>query len=121
MGTISRRGFLATTAAFAGAGLVPARAATPSYSEFETTLPTDLTVGEPATVTAVQTRAPIVAMTYDDGPHPNLTPKLLDELKKRRLRATFYLIGKSVVTWPDIVRRIADEGHEIGNHSWSHP
>jgi peptidoglycan/xylan/chitin deacetylase (PgdA/CDA1 family) len=84
-------------------------------------LPADAATRDAATVTAIRTKSPIVAMTFDDGPHPRLTPKLLDMLKQRDLRATFYLIGNRVTTWPDIVRRIADEGHEIGNHSWSHP
>lgn len=84
-------------------------------------LPQDVIKQDPVTVTAVNTSSPVVAMTFDDGPHPTLTPLLLDILKARDLRATFYLIGRRVVTWPDIVKRIADEGHEIGNHSWSHP
>ncbi|MFZ0709780.1 MAG: polysaccharide deacetylase family protein, partial [Terrimicrobiaceae bacterium] len=62
-----------------------------------------------------------IAMTFDDGPHPVLTPKLLDMLKARGLKATFFLIGQNAAEYPDIVRRIAAEGHEIGNHSWSHP
>lgn len=105
---------------FSAAALGAASAASAAASE-EHRLPEDLVAGEPATVTAIRTDAPVVAMTYDDGPHPTLTPPLLDALRARRLRATFYLIGRSVVTWPDIVRRIADEGHEIGNHTWSHP
>lgn len=84
-------------------------------------LPDDVAQRDAATVMAVRTRSPVVAMTFDDGPHPRLTPALLDMLKARGLRATFYLIGNRCVTWPDIVRRIADEGHEIGNHSWTHP
>lgn len=84
-------------------------------------LPPDVAQRDAATVMAVRTSSPVVAMTFDDGPHPRLTPVLLDMLKARGLRATFYLIGNRCVTWPDIVRRIADEGHEIGNHSWSHP
>lgn len=84
-------------------------------------LPQDMVSRDWVTVTAVNTASPVVAMTFDDGPHPTLTPRLLDMLKARGLRATFYLIGRRVVTWPDIVKRIADEGHEIGNHSWSHP
>lgn len=111
----TRRSALAAGAAYLCAGLRHPAAA------YETALPTDLVAGEPATVTAGRAGLPQVAMTYDDGPHPTLTPVLLDELRKRRLRATFYLIGRSVVTWPDIVRRIAGEGHEIGNHTWSHP
>jgi len=118
MAMYSRRQLLAATAAFTGtiAGLRSGPA-----DAYEMALPSDIATNEPATVTAIRTAKPIIAMTYDDGPHPTLTPTLLDALKKRRLRATFYLIGRSVVTWPDIVRRIADEGHEIGNHTWSHP
>jgi peptidoglycan/xylan/chitin deacetylase (PgdA/CDA1 family) len=62
-----------------------------------------------------------VAMTFDDGPHPKLTPKLLDLLKERGIKATFFVIGKCVAENPDIAKRIVDEGHEIANHSWSHP
>ena len=60
-------------------------------------------------------------MTFDDGPHPKLTPKLLDLLKERGVKATFFVIGKNVAEFPDIAKRIVDEGHEIANHSWSHP
>jgi peptidoglycan-N-acetylglucosamine deacetylase len=59
-------------------------------------------------------------MTFDDGPHPVLTPRLLDMLKARGIKATFFLIGQNA-EYPDIVRRIAAEGHEIGNHTWNHP
>ena len=62
-----------------------------------------------------------VALTFDDGPHPTLTPKLLDHLKERRLKATFYLIGWRVKQNPQLVKRIAREGHDIGNHSYWHP
>ena len=60
-------------------------------------------------------------MTFDDGPHPVLTPRLLDMLKASGIRATFFLIGQNAAEYPDIVRRIAAEGHEIGNHTWNHP
>ena len=60
-------------------------------------------------------------MTFDDGPHPVLTPRLLDMLKARGIKATFFLIGQNAAEYPDIVRRIAAEGHEIGNHTWNHP
>ena len=63
----------------------------------------------------------VIALTFDDGPHPQNTPRLLDMLKERGIKATFFLIGKSATTWPDIVRRIVAEGHEVGNHTWSHP
>ena len=64
---------------------------------------------------------PYIAMTFDDGPHETNTPRLLDMLKQRGLKATFYVVGQCVVEYPDIMKRIAAEGHEIGNHSWSHP
>ncbi len=84
-------------------------------------LPNDIVKRDAATITSVRTPSPVVAMTFDDGPHPKNTPRLLDMLKERKIKATFYLIGNRVVTWPEIAKRIADEGHEIGNHSWSHP
>jgi Polysaccharide deacetylase len=62
---------------------------------------------------------PYIAMTFDDGPHPVLTPRLLDMLKARGIKATFFLIGQNAAEYPDIVRRIAAEGHEIGNHTWN--
>ncbi|MDB6075424.1 MAG: putative polysaccharide deacetylase [Verrucomicrobiaceae bacterium] len=61
-----------------------------------------------------------VAMTFDDGPHPANTPRLLDILKERGIKATFFLIGRSVATHPEIVRRIVAEGHEVANHTWDH-
>lgn len=75
----------------------------------------------PASYNSVQTSRPVVALTFDDGPHPELTPKLLDLLRAEGVRATFYVIGRNVEAYPDIARRIVAEGHEIANHSWSHP
>ncbi len=63
---------------------------------------------------------PYIALTFDDGPHPTLTPKLLDILASERVLATFYVVGKNVLRYPSIMRRIENEGHEIGNHSHSH-
>lgn len=85
------------------------------------TLPGDIATGEQATITRVRTARPVVAMTFDDGPHPSLTPQLLDILAQRQIRATFYVIGSRVVRQPELTRRIAAAGHEIGNHTWSHP
>ncbi len=64
---------------------------------------------------------PYIAITFDDGPHPELTPKLLDILKARGIKATFFMVGQMVVQHPEIVKRMAEEGHEVANHSWSHP
>lgn len=68
----------------------------------------------------VRTTEPYIAMTFDDGPHPQNTPRLLDMLRERNIKATFYVIGRSVNMYPEIVRRMAAEGHEIGNHTWTH-
>lgn len=60
-------------------------------------------------------------LTFDDGPHPVHTPAILDWLKAHKLHAIFFVLGEKVVRYPDLVRRIVAEGHQIGNHSWSHP
>ena len=62
-----------------------------------------------------------VAITFDDGPHKDFTPQILDILKKHNAKATFYVLGNRLTYYPDIVKRAYDEGHEIGNHTWSHP
>jgi len=62
-----------------------------------------------------------LALTFDDGPNPAWTPDLLDILLLDGVKATFFLIGKFAEAEPLLVRRIAEEGHLIGNHSWSHP
>lgn len=59
-------------------------------------------------------------LTFDDGPHETATPFVLDELKKYSAKATFFCIGKNVVAHPDIYRRILDEGHSVGNHTYNH-
>ncbi|KPQ07804.1 MAG: putative xylanase/chitin deacetylase [Rhodobacteraceae bacterium HLUCCA12] len=69
----------------------------------------------------VETDRPQVALTFDDGPHPQHTPRLLDILAEHRVRATFYVIGSLVHRYPAIVQRIVAEGHELGNHTWAHP
>lgn len=61
-----------------------------------------------------------VALTFDDGPSPGYTEDLLDGLKERDVKATFFLIGQKAEADPELVRRIALEGHVIGNHSYSH-
>jgi peptidoglycan-N-acetylglucosamine deacetylase len=61
-----------------------------------------------------------VALTFDDGPNPNATPLVLDALKARGVRATFFILGRHAERWPDLVRRVADEGHAIGNHGYYH-
>jgi peptidoglycan/xylan/chitin deacetylase (PgdA/CDA1 family) len=80
------------------------------------------TPAEPAiTFNSVHVDGPFIALTFDDGPNPTLTPKLLDLLATRHLKATFFVIGQNAADHPEILKRAIREGHEIGNHSWSHP
>src|SRR5882724_4079413 len=62
-----------------------------------------------------------VAITFDDGPDPRWTPKILDILKAANVKAAFFLVGVNAERYPGLVRRIVDEGHEIGNHTYYHP
>jgi len=61
-----------------------------------------------------------VYLTFDDGPHPQITPWVLDELKKYNAKASFFCIGKNVVEYPGIYNRIINEGHAVGNHTHNH-
>lgn len=69
---------------------------------------------------AKHTTEKVVALTFDDGPHPIHTPKVLDILAEYEAEATFFCIGKNVEAYPEIVERIHAEGHLLGNHSYSH-
>lgn len=62
-----------------------------------------------------------VALTFDDGPNPNTTPVALELLKKYNAKATFFMVGRAVAGNEDIIKQVVAEGHQIGNHSWSHP
>lgn len=73
------------------------------------------------TVYHVDVKDKVVALTFDDGPSPVWTPQILDELKKADVKATFFMLGEHVKKYPDVARRVAEEGHEIGNHTYGHP
>ena len=62
-----------------------------------------------------------VSLTFDDGPDPEWTPRVLDVLAREGVRAAFFLIGQRARLAPEQARRIADSGHDLGNHTWSHP
>src|SRR5205814_2742428 len=76
---------------------------------------------EKITFTEVNVDGPYSAMTFDDGPHATNTPKLLELAAQRHIKLTFFVLGECVEQSPDVLRREVAEGHEIGNHSWSHP
>ena len=65
-------------------------------------------------------RGKAIYLTFDDGPHPLITPFVLDELKKYDARATFFCIGKNVEDNPVVYTRILEEGHAVGNHTYNH-
>lgn len=68
----------------------------------------------------VNEHANSVYITFDDGPHPTITPWVLAELKKYNAKATFFCIGKNVEAYPDIYQQIIAEGHQVGNHTHNH-
>jgi len=91
---------------------------------------TSITVTEPesssgeqdssANLSEAQPRKKKIAITFDDGPHPVYTLKLLDGLAQRNVKATFFIIGESAERYPEVIKRIYAEGHLIGNHTYSH-
>ncbi|MBK1882580.1 polysaccharide deacetylase family protein [Luteolibacter pohnpeiensis] len=83
-------------------------------------LTTDFSHTADITFTHVPVTSKYIAMTFDDGPHPKNTPRLLDMLRQRNIKATFFVIGRSVNLYPDVIRRTVAEGHEIGNHTMTH-
>ncbi len=72
------------------------------------------------TIYRVKTDKKRVLLTFDDGPSPIWTPEILDELKRENIKATFFMIGHHVQKYPDVARRVAQEGHTIGNHGYAH-
>jgi peptidoglycan/xylan/chitin deacetylase (PgdA/CDA1 family) len=74
----------------------------------------------PALVWEKPTDEKILYLTFDDGPHPEATPYVLDALKRFNAKATFFCIGKNVAEYPVIYRNIIEEGHRVGNHTYDH-
>jgi len=138
LGKLSRRGFmLATTATLASckaaAPLTPENVKTRPNTNYRTPtvqgpvprnqvghLPSDFRKDAGVTFSRVLVSGNHIAITFDDGPHPQNTPRLLDILAARNIKATFYVIGRSVDLHPGVLRRTVAEGHEIGNHSHTH-
>ena len=63
----------------------------------------------------------MVGLTFDDGPDPEYTPRLLEILHRHGARATFFMAGEAARQHPELVRQVAQAGHAIGNHGWDHP
>lgn len=72
-------------------------------------------------VVGVRTADAAAALTFDDGPDPTWTPRLLQTLGRHGAKGTFFMLGQAAARYPDLVRTVAAEGHAVANHSWSHP
>jgi peptidoglycan-N-acetylglucosamine deacetylase len=137
LGKFSRRGFMLATATLASckaATALPGGAVktspniayrTPSIGgsvprNDAGNFPSNFSKDAGITFSRVLVSGNYIAITFDDGPHPQNTPRLLDILAQRNIKATFYVIGRSVDLHPGILRRTVAEGHEIGNHSHTH-
>lgn len=68
----------------------------------------------------LSTKEKVVALTFDDGPNPAATPRILDALEAEDVHASFFLLGRHVERWPDLARRVAAAGHAVGNHGYHH-
>lgn len=73
------------------------------------------------TLVSVKTDKKVAAITFDDGPDPIWTPKILDTLDEYNAKATFFVIGRRARKYPEIVKKVYESGHAIGNHTWDHP
>lgn len=111
------RSFLAF-AALAIPAIIPT-AAEAQYSE--TTPKVEPAVHQRLSFNHVNVDGPYIALTFDDGPSKANTPRLLDLLAQKGVKATFFLIGENARDNPDLVKREIAEGHEVGDHSWDHP
>ncbi|MEU5942442.1 polysaccharide deacetylase family protein [Micromonospora sp. NPDC047548] len=101
----------------------PAATPPPTPTPQQTTRPKPRLRPKPTTLPADLRRATgvrAVALTFDDGPDPAWTPKVLDQLRDARVKATFCLVGTQVRKHPELVARIVREGHQLCNHSWRH-
>lgn len=74
----------------------------------------------PGLITNVETLSPVAALTFDDGPHPVYTQRVLRILERHGAKATFFMVGEAARKYPEIVRMVAKAGHVIGNHAWNH-
>lgn len=141
LGKLSRRGFILATAALSSCKAATALPGTGANAPVRTSANSNYrtpsvggpvprnNVGNPSSnfskdsgvsFSRVLVSGNYIAITFDDGPHPQNTPRLLDMLAQRNIKATFYVIGRSVDLYPGVLRRTVAEGHEIGNHSHTH-
>jgi peptidoglycan/xylan/chitin deacetylase (PgdA/CDA1 family) len=87
---------------------------------FKHTIPFFLPLIIPSLTWKVQTNDKVVFLTFDDGPHPDITPWVLGELSRFNARATFFCVGRNVVQYPETYRQVLAGGHAVGNHTFDH-
>ena len=92
----------------------------PPMKSPSTNVKIDLAQAKATTYHSVETGGNHIALTFDDGPHATNTPRLLDMLKKRNIKATFFVVATNAKRYPSIMKRMVAEGHEIGNHTVTH-
>ena len=91
----------------------------PSFAETDTQVWTSFGKSD-GVYARVETADKVIALTFDDGPHPVLTPKILDILAKYDVKATFFVVGEMAKSYPSALKKVAKAGHEIGNHTLTH-
>ena len=119
MRLITRRTFSTGLTALGASVALTGRASAQSQASF--TIPEGVTHGGPTTITRVPTEQPLVAMTFDDGPRPRTTPRVLKVLEAEEITGTFFICGRLVRRFPEIFKDIVAAGHQLANHTWSHP
>jgi peptidoglycan/xylan/chitin deacetylase (PgdA/CDA1 family) len=122
---VARRSFLAGAGLFAAGGAVgavfgPGLEGTAVAATARTAAPPGPGTYAATVVFRAAPAARLVALTIDDGPHREWTPRMLAILRRHHARATFFRVGKRARAAADLVRQTADEGHEQGNHTWAH-
>ncbi len=96
------------------------KAKTQEYSPKNMTKKTSSVNYKNGIIERVSTNKKAISLTFDDGPHPVFTPMILNLLKENNSKSTFFVLGKNAEIYPEIIRQINDDGHQIGNHTYSH-
>jgi peptidoglycan/xylan/chitin deacetylase (PgdA/CDA1 family) len=117
---VDRRSFLQVAVLGGGLGAAGARIGGDPQAVSTAATSAGVGLGTQRVVWSLAADDDAVALTFDDGPDPDLTPGLLDVLARHDVRATFLVVGERAAQHPDLLRRIRAGGHEVGNHTWSH-
>lgn len=83
-------------------------------------IPTWLQRLYPGVIWRKNTSSKVVFLTFDDGPIPEVTPQVLDILREKNVKATFFMVGENAVRYPDLLTKVQEEGHAVGNHTYNH-